>query len=785
MPPSRRFLPLLLVLFAASGCSALIYEVVWLQLLQFLAGSTAVSLAVLLGTFMGGMCLGSLALPRLVPARHHPLRVYAAIELAIGILGIAVFFGMPLAARIYLAAAGYGLPEMLVRGAVCAVCLLPPTLLMGASLPAVARWVETTPRGISWLGFFYGGNIAGAVLGCLAAGFYLLRVYDMLTATLVAATLNGGVAVAAAALAPFTRHEAVAKLPRHATGAWPVYAAIALSGFAALGAEVIWTRLLSLMLGATVYTFSIILAVFLAGLGAGSGAGSWLARRVPAPRLALASCQVLVAVAVAWAAFMLARSVPYWPISLPAGSNPWPKFGLDALRSLAAVFPAACLWGASFPLALAAAARHGQDPGALVGRVYAANTAGAILGAAGFSLIAIPAWGTSHSQRILIASAAAAALAALGGTARRWLAAPAAAALAGLLIWSLPAVPWEVVAYGRQLLRLDSRARLLYMGEGLNASVAVSELDETRTFHVSGKVEASSGPQDMRVQRMLGHLPALLHRAPRSALVVGCGAGVTAGSFTVHPGMERIVVCEIEPLIPRVAARFFGRENYDVVRDARTRVVFDDARHFIFTTRERFDIITSDPVHPWVKGSATLYTREYFEMCRRHLNPGGIVAQWVPLYESTSDAVRSQLATFFEVFPNGTIWGNDTILAEGYDVVLLGRAEESPIDLDGLQQRLDRADHAAVTRSLREVGFGSAVALASAYAGRGPELREWLRYAPVNRDRNLRLQYLAGMGLNLQRAGAIYTELLRYRTYPEALLRATGERGQALRRALR
>jgi spermidine synthase len=785
VPPSRRFLPLLLILFAGSGCSALIYEIVWLQLLQFLAGSTAVSLAVLLGTFMGGMCLGSLALPRLVSARHHPLRVYAAIEAGIGVLGIAVFFGMPLAARFYLAGAGYGLPEMLLRGAICAVCLLPPTLLMGASLPAIARWVEATPKGISWLGFFYGGNIAGAVFGCLAAGFYLLRVHDMLTATLVAATINGCVAAVALGLAGLTPHRAVVDVPQRVTGVWPVYVVIALSGLTALGAEVIWTRLLSLMLGATVYTFSIILAVFLAGLGVGSGAGAWLARQVSAPRMALAACQVLLAAAIAWAAFMLARSIPYWPISLPAGSNPWPRFALDSLRCLAAVFPAACLWGASFPLALAAAARRGEDPGGLVGRVYAANTAGAILGAAGFSLIFIPAVGTAHSQRLLIALATAAALFALGHAARRWLPALASLALAGLLIWSLPALPWGVVAYGRQILRLNSGSRLLYMGEGLNASVAVSELDETRTFHVSGKIEASNGPQDMRVQRMLGHLPALVHPAPRSALVVGCGAGVTAGSFTLHPGMERIVICEIEPLIPRVVARYFGRENYNVLRDPRTRVVFDDARHFIFTTPDRFDIITSDPIHPWVKGSATLYTREYFEMCRRHLNPGGIVAQWVPLYESTSDAVRSQLATFFEVFPNGTIWGNDTILAEGYDVVLLGRVEESAIDADGLQQRLDRADHAAVVRSLREVAFGSAVGLLSAYAGRGPDLRDWLRHAPINRDRNLRLQYLAGMGLNLQRAGAIYEELLRHRTYPDGLLLATGEREQALRKALR
>src|SRR5262249_50821981 len=154
-----------------------------------------VSLAVLLGTFMGGMCLGSLALPRFVSPRHHPLAVYALLEVGLGVLGVAVLFGMPFVIDLYSEAAGEGLSSVLVRGLTCAACLLPPTVLMGATLPAVARWVEATPRGVSWLGLFYGGNIAGAVLGCLLAGFYLLRVHDMETATYVAAAVNGGVAL--------------------------------------------------------------------------------------------------------------------------------------------------------------------------------------------------------------------------------------------------------------------------------------------------------------------------------------------------------------------------------------------------------------------------------------------------------------------------------------------------------------------------------------------------------------------------------------------------------------
>jgi spermidine synthase len=642
----RRFLPVLLVLFAASGCSALIYEIVWYQLLQLVIGSTAISLGVLLATFMGGLCLGSLALPRIRAARQqHPLRVYAWLELGIGMCGILALFGMPLIDSVYTAAVGHGLPAVLLRAVVCGLCLLPPTVLMGASLPAAARWVETTREGVSWLGFLYGGNIAGAVFGCLLAGFYLLRVHDMATATFVAAAINFAVALTSRGLARKTSHQPAAGGPARdragASGHWPVYVAIALSGATALGAEVIWTRLLGLMLGATVYTFSIILAVFLAGLGIGSGVGAVLARGAVRPKAALGWSQMLLTAAIAWTAFMLARSLPYWPINPLLSASAWYTFQLDMVRSIWAILPAALLWGASFPLALAAAASPEDDPGRLVGGIYAANTGGAILGALGFSVILIPWIGTRQSQQVLIVLAAVSALLVLAPLVWRFPTKTGAALLvaatvaAVLLARSVSGVPGELIAYGRRMMTSINRSRILYTGEGMDSSIAISEWDDGAVqFHVSGKVEASTEPYDMRLQRMLGHMPALLHSNPRSVLVVGFGAGVTAGSFVVHPGVERIVICEMEPIIPPVATRYFGRQNYDVIHDKRTEMIYDDARHFVLTTREKFDIITSDPIHPWVKGSATLYSKEYFELVKQHLNPGGVVTQWVPLYES-------------------------------------------------------------------------------------------------------------------------------------------------------
>jgi spermidine synthase len=676
--------PVLLALFFGSGCAALIYEIVWFQLLQLVIGSSAVSLGILLAVFMGGLCVGSLAFPRFASRGLNPLCVYALLELAIGLLGVGVLFLVPWTAQIYASHPGQGLPGFFCRGLVCGACLFPATVLMGATLPALARSVDTTPGGVSWLGLFYGANTVGAVMGCLLTGFYLLPFHDMHTAAYVAVALNGLIAVGALLLAlvcqpphgigvlPSSRGDRLSRLSGSAApqteltsirvaavttsedtvsglsaadaGAGLVYFTIAISGLCALGAEVVWTRLLSLMLGATVYTFSIILAVFLGGLGMGSGVAAFLVRSSARPRRALGICQLLLCAAMAWAAWLLAKSLPYWPINPSLSRSPGFLFQLDAVRCALALLPAACLWGASFPLALAAAARGCPDPAQLVGKVYAANTVGAVLGALGCSILLVAWLGTQHVQQLLMGLSALGGLLALwpdlagfdqgrlpltGQSKLRGLAAMLLAlAAAALLAWTVPAVPWELVAHGRYLPSKTEVGQKLYMGEGMNASVAVTEIASgIRSFHVAGKLEASTDTWDMRMQGMLGHLPALLHPAPRSVLVVGCGAGVTAGTFVGYPSVKRIVICEIEPLIPRVVAQFFRPQNNAVLQDPRTEVIYDDARHYILTTHETFDIITSDPIHPWVKGAATLYTREYFELCKRHLNPGGLVTQ--------------------------------------------------------------------------------------------------------------------------------------------------------------
>src|SRR6185312_12367956 len=319
-------------------------------------------------------------------------------------------------------------------------------------------------------------------------------------------------------------------------------------------------------------------------------------------------------------------------------------------------------------LAVAAATSREDDAARPSGAVYAANTAGGIAGALACSLWLIPVMGSRDTQKILIGlcivSAATATAAATDGmrrVARRFVPRVAVAAVGGVLFaalvgWGLIStvgdVPWQMLAYGRRMapivraFDLYDRAnptKVLFRGEGVNSSVVIAERAGQRQFFVSGKAEASTAILDMRLERMMGHLPALFHSKPRSVLVVGFGAGVTSGSLTKYPDVEDLVICELEPFIPPASDRYFKKENYGVLHDPRVRMVYDDARHYVFTTRDKFDVVTTDPIHPWVKGTSVLYSKEYYEMVKHRLNPGGVVAQWLPIYDSDPETIKTEL----------------------------------------------------------------------------------------------------------------------------------------------
>jgi spermidine synthase len=440
-------------------------------------------------------------------------------------------------------------------------------------------------------------------------------------------------------------------------------------------------------------------------------------------------------------------------------------------------------------------ATPGQDPGRLVGRVYAANTIGAIAGSLGASLLLVAWVGSQHAQQILIAISACSGLlliepvlAAKSNSSSYQLGASlalaAALGVAVLLARTVPEVPGLFVAYGRYTATRVGQADVIYMGEGMTASVAVSRLSNgVLNYHNAGKVQASSEPQDMRLQRMLGHLTTLVPKQAKRVLVIGCGAGVTAGAVSIDPAVEHETIAEIEPLVPKVVSTYFAEYNENVVRNPKVHVEYDDARHFLETTREKFDAVTSDPLDPWVKGAAMLYTTEFFTIVKQHLNPGGVVTLFVQLYESNEAAVKSEVGTFFEAFPNALVFGN-TQNGQGYDLVLVGQVEPTKIDIDEMNARLRRPEYQEMAQSLREIGFNSATDLFSTFAGQLSDLKPWLADAEINHDWNLRLQFLAGMGLNLYQSGPIYSSMITNTRFPDNIFTGSPESLAALRDAM-
>jgi spermidine synthase len=275
---------------------------------------------------------------------------------------------------------------------------------------------------------------------------------------------------------------------------------------------------------------------------------------------------------------------------------------------------------------------------------------------------------------------------------------------------------------------------------------------------------------------MLGHITGLLTENPESVLVIGCGAGITAGTFVTYPEIKKIVICDIESLIPKLVAPMFSNVNYGIangiekenphmVNGKAVRFEYDDGRHYIHTTDEKFDIISSDPIDPWGKGAGALYTLEYYTLCKAHLKPGGAMSLWIPLYQASTESVKSMISTFFKVFPNGIIWSNDNA-GTGYDVVLFGQVEPTYIDVEKLNARLNREDYAMVRQSLADVGFHSLQDLLTTYAGQARDLKEWMSGAMINTERNMRLSYLSGLAANSYDQETIFFDICKYYRFP-------------------
>ena len=782
---------LFLLLYAASGAAALVYEVVWTRLLTLRMGHTSAAASTVLAALMGGLAVGAWAAGsrRRAPAAH--LRMYAALEIGVAACALLLPFALvgtePLLAAAY-ADGDASIRFAIVRLTISLVLVGIPAAAMGATFPVAAGWYAGTAADA---GVLYAANTAGAAAGAIAAGFWLIPAIGLRGATIAGAALNGaaaagalwiasrGSAVAAAASdepretrKPITPSKANARrsersrrtatasaaatLERIALQPRVAMTAAAISGFVALVYEVAWTRLVALVIGPTTYAFAIVVASVVVGLAIGSSLGARLARRSTATLAWLAAMLAATAAAASAAAWFAASRLPL--IVAAQVSDPAAAFGPIVVRQAVGValllLPMSCALGAVFSLAVAAASTDRDAIGRDAARVYAWNTAGAIAGSLTGGFVLLPIAGLQNEFRaaasIGLAAAAGVIVVASGAYARRQARAAAAAlvlAAAGAA-WSL-LPPWDLdllasgaykyAPYLRQgAFESEVRSwRLAYYRDGAAATVSVRELAGMRSLVIDGKVDASN-MGDMLTQRLLGILPVLLHPHPDDVCVIGLGSGVTLGSALASGAVRRADVVEISPDVVE-ASGFFARENRGALTAPGVHLIVGDGRSHLLLTDRRYDVIVSEPSNPWMAGIASLFTREFFEGAKARLKPDGIFCQWAHTYDISDGDLRSIARTFNASFPQSTMW----LVGEG-DLLLIGTngAAIAP-HLDGVAARWRAGTIPALLDELGISDRAASFALFSMLVGGPADLARYGEGAPMQTDDRMALEFSA------------------------------------------
>lgn len=786
------YLGTIYLLFFLSGAAALVYQVVWVRYLALIFGGTHLAVTVVLAVFMAGLALGGYVIGRLVDRVERPLQLYGLLELGIAASALLFIGLMKLYPAVYVPLARGKDDSVLyllaVRTLFSIIALAVPTTLMGGTLPVLSRLVTRDPGTLRIpLSLLYGVNTLGAVLGALVTGFVLLRLYSVSVTLFLAVATNvliGFVSIvlqrtwSTAALVEAADHERtsaaapVGSLTAHVSGdlldPFPsklVLWGIGVSGFCALGYEVLWTRILTLAVGASVYGFTIMLVAFLAGIGLGSTAYGLLRAVIGRTGSASSSAIVwfgIVQIAIGVTALLVTLSLPGVPVNVIRLQGAFLRWVVESsfevrvwsnftLAFLYMVVPA-LLMGVAFPLAAEVHATYRNAIGRAVGEVLAYNTVGAILGAAisGFALIYV--FGIERSLQMLTLLNVTIGLLVLAslGRSRGLVAAVTTAALAAVVF--LAATPaalrlWntnyfaiyrsnqpEAFATPEMMHEAVENTDVLYYAEGVESIVSVIRVKGgEQSFLTNGRVEASSHLQAQQVQLTLGHLPVLLARDPRRVLVVGLGSGMTLGATAVHPSVERVTLAEIEPKVIGVA-RSFAAYNHRVLENPKLRIVFNDGRNFLMTTRETFDVITADPIHPWFRGAGYLYTTEYFKLAADHLSPGGVIAQWLPIYELDPKDLRSIVRTFQQQFRYTWLW------LTHYDAELVG--SNSPLLFDEMELAR-RLTVPAVAEDLNKVMMGSAPDLLSYFVMGTEAMARFSRNGILNTDDRLYLEFSA------------------------------------------
>lgn len=787
-------LSLVYVMFFLSGAAALMYQVVWVRSLSLIFGGTHLAVTAVLSIFMAGLALGGYVIGKYVDRSIRPLRLYGILEIGIALFAV-VFAGlMKIYPSLYISLAR-GKDDAiivltLIRFLFAFIALIIPTTLMGGTLPVLSRFLSRQPEKIrGHLSLLYGINTLGAVLGAAAAGFFLLRLFSVSFTLQAAVIMNlligitsillqrwGGRILAPAEkmtemIRSAKRREPSEERVKAAAGTGAplplklVLWGIGISGFCALGYEVLWTRVLALVAGASVYSFTTMLVAFLTGIALGSKAFGVLPHILGSRKQTQARSvawfgivQIIIGVSALLVSIFI-RDLPFHTVRLREFVM---QYQSDIFTARLLVnFMVAYLYmlvpsffmGVAFPLAGNIHAHYRQKIGLAVGEILAYNTIGAILGAAASGFLLIYLFGMERALQILVTinigygivvlaslrPSRVLPLAALAGTSAMLLF--LMFNTTGLRLWNSS---YFAIYRNNDPVAFRSPAKfkealdntdILYYQEGIEAvisSVKIKGEGGIQALLVNSKVVADTDSSGIQCQYTLGHLPMLLHNKPEKVLVVGLGTGMTLGATSIHPSVREITLAEIEPKVMG-GARTFAAYNHQVLDNPKLTVVFNDGRNFLMTTGKKFDVITADPIHPWAQGASYLYTVEYFTMAAKRLQPGGIMCQWLPAYELSTADLQAVVKTFSQSFKYTMLW------LTHHDAELIGSNEPIIIDEAELDRRIAAAP--AVAADLQQVQMGSAADFMSYFVLGSKGLDDFARGGMINTDDNLYLEF--------------------------------------------
>ena len=770
---------LFLVAYTCSGAAGLIYEVSWTRQLTLYIGHSTAAASAVVAAFMGGLAFGAVAGGRLA-ARLTPRQcflAYALLEALVVVVALALPFELKLLTPVLRWSYQDGAPGLLfptIRLLSCMSLMLVPSLALGATFPVAVRCTGSA----SWrttlsAGALYAANTAGAAVGALVAGFVLIPAIGV-SGSILVGVASTAVASATAFLLWMVRREdedededereAVdnratrtrskrAKSRAAAAGpvvpAEPVWLAaivLGLTGFASLIFEIAWTRVLALIIGPTTYAFAATLATLILGLALGAAIGSAIASRTANRTAWLGLALACAAASAAWTSSLAGDGLPRYIAQEIAAS---PGFLREihtrgAMLVAVLILPTAAGFGAAFPLALATIAGDARAAVKRLGMAYAINTIGAVAGSLAAGFVLISTLGLQHTLELVSALLILTALIVLAwgtlGKTAQVVNGTALVLAVILLAWS---PPWDrallasglylyapYVPKGVALEPLLKAGSILYYKEGAAATVSVKRLTGTLSLAIDGKVDASNR-SDMLTQKLVAHLPLLIHGSPREVAIIGLGSGVTLASALTHP----IAHADVVELVPEVveASGLFEAENRRALEDPRMRLIVGDGRSHLMLSNRQYDVIISEPSNPWIAGVAALFTREFFEATRERLAPGGILCQWAHTYNISDRDLRSIAATFTSVFPDTTVW----LIGES-DILFV--ASTSPID--GRLPNIERGwSSPKVSADLRASLLSEPFALWSLYAGGPNELKSYGQGATILTDDRMTLEF--------------------------------------------